>query len=372
MEREFYTKLIRLLFESLKNNYTDNYDEERFGQLKRQRFSVVSKVKNKIKKKFIEGKYVGQLDISRILERIDAVLTTHSVNIEKVYDILANSESKNIYLNVLAYRILGPKFIKLPINNSIYLETKKKIELLKDNTKTIDPLFLHFMLYYYDLNVLDIPVKIFFSTSGIYSTFVTQQYRYNKLPFIQVKAGDYVIDGGACWGDTAIYFANKVGDKGKVFSFEFIKENVNIIEKNLSLNPILSDRITIVENPLWDKTDIVLNFESKGPSSSFLQDSISNLQFKTITIDDFVTKNNIPKIDFIKMDIEGAEMYALKGAEQTIRKFKPVLAISIYHTLSDFSTIPLWIDNLNLGYKLYVDHYTIHLEETVLFATIVI
>jgi len=68
------------------------------------------------------------------------------------------------------------------------------------------------------------------------------------------------------------------------------------------------------------------------------------------------------------MDIEGAEPYALKGGEKVIRKHKPKLAIASYHSLEDFVNIPLWIDGLGLGYKIYLDHFTIHWEETTVFA----
>ena len=90
---------------------------------------------------------------------------------------------------------------------------------------------------------------------------------------------------------------------------------------------------------------------------------------QTITIDDFVGQNSIEKIDFLKMDIEGAEPKALEGAMQTIIKYKPKLAISIYHSLDDFINIPKWIDELNLGYKFFLGHHTLHLEETILYAT---
>ena len=88
----------------------------------------------------------------------------------------------------------------------------------------------------------------------------------------------------------------------------------------------------------------------------------------TLTIDDFVRNNSIAKIDFIKMDIEGAELSALNGAIETIKKFKPMLAIAIYHSLNDFVDIPLWIKNLNLDYDIFIDHFTIHSEETICFA----
>jgi hypothetical protein len=77
----------------------------------------------------------------------------------------------------------------------------------------------------------------------------------------------------------------------------------------------------------------------------------------------------LDRIDFIKMDIEGGELPALKGAERVLRSFKPKLAISVYHNLRDFWEIPQWLNDLKLGYEFYLRHFTIHHEETVLFAT---
>ena len=51
--------------------------------------------------------------------------------------------------------------------------------------------------------------------------------------------GDYVIDAGGCYGDTALYFANEVGAKGKVFTYEFIPSNLTFLDKNISLNQLL-------------------------------------------------------------------------------------------------------------------------------------
>ena len=57
------------------------------------------------------------------------------------------------------------------------------------------------------------------------------------------------------------------------------------------------------------------------------------------------------------MDIEGAEPDALEGALKTIKKFKPKLAISIYHNLGDYSQIIPWLNSLNLKYKFFIRHH---------------
>ena len=74
------------------------------------------------------------------------------------------------------------------------------------------------------------------------------------------------------------------------------------------------------------------------------------------------------KVTFIKMDVEGAELESLKGAEKTIRRDKPKLAICIYHKPEDMWTIPLYIKELVPEYKLYIRHHSSGVCETVLYA----
>ncbi|MBC7544393.1 MAG: FkbM family methyltransferase, partial [Candidatus Sericytochromatia bacterium] len=90
---------------------------------------------------------------------------------------------------------------------------------------------------------------------------------------------------------------------------------------------------------------------------------------ETITIDDYVASTGLSKVDFIKMDVEGGELQALKGAEQTIRQHRPKLAISVYHQPQDLFEIPGWITRVCPEYRLHLDHYTLFAEETVLYAS---
>ena len=74
------------------------------------------------------------------------------------------------------------------------------------------------------------------------------------------------------------------------------------------------------------------------------------------------------KVTFIKMDIEGAEYAALKGAEKIIREQRPRLAISIYHKPSDIVEIPKLLLEYKDDYKFYLRHYSLIGNETVLYA----
>ena len=77
--------------------------------------------------------------------------------------------------------------------------------------------------------------------------------------------------------------------------------------------------------------------------------SDSSVEVETLCIDDLAQRENLKSVDFIKMDVEGAELEALKGARAVLCRDTPKLAISIYHNLHDFWTIPQWLDSLNLG-----------------------
>lgn len=254
------------------------------------------------------------------------------------------------------------------MNDSLYFSNIKKVQKKKDKKNFIYSGFSDWKLYFFDLEEYGYPIKIYYKPSAVFHVFINKIYYY-KNESLGVKNGDYVIDAGACWGDTALYFANSAGENGKVFSFKFLPENINIFNKNISLNNNLQKRIKLIEKPLWSESDVEIFCNNSGPGNSIVGDKTSGKSYKTTTIDDFVKKNQIKKIDFIKMDIEGSELHALKGAEKTLKEMKPVLSISsIYHKNTDFKDIPEFIDSLKLNYIFYFDHYSIHNEKTVLFA----
>jgi hypothetical protein len=98
---------------------------------------------------------------------------------------------------------------------------------------------------------------------------------------------------------------------------------------------------------------------------------VSNIKDEGTHIIDVSTLDDeiLERVTFIKMDIEGSELYALRGAEKIIRKYKPKLAICVYHKKEDIVEIPKFIMSLGLDYKLYIRHHQkCSGTETVLYA----
>lgn len=184
--------------------------------------------------------------------------------------------------------------------------------------------------------------------------------QYFAPDIIKLSDQEVFIDGGAFTGDTVEEFIKQTDGKfKKVFSFEpeKIKHeeffNITVGYKNIELLPY----------GLWNKCE-VLRFSALNDGRSGLNQS-GGIEISVTSIDE--TLNGDP-VTFIKMDIEGAEVEALKGAEESIRKYKPKLAICVYHKPLDLVEIPIYLKKLVPEYKFYLRHYGDSFSETVLYA----
>jgi len=355
---------------TIKQNYNnffgkENYDEYRFGEYPPKKKSFKKRIPDIVKNFALQ---LIQFDYNPFIK---SFFKNYGNGLQLLWENL-NETDKNLLVKLIAYRLQGYKKIKLPTNTPFYWQELESLSKFIDYNDYLDPNFMHFILYKIDLNQLGFDIKLYFTKSGVLTDFVLEQYAYKNDTdkIICAEKDDIVIDCGGCYGDTALYFANSVKGNGKVYCFEFIPNNIKILNINLELNKNLSEIIELVPNPVSDKSDVNIYFKDNGPSSKIKEVPFEGQtgHVKTINIDDFVSRNSIKKVDFIKMDIEGTEPLALKGAEKTIRKFKPKLAIAVYHSMDDLINIPKWILDLNLDYEIYLGHYTIHSEETVIFA----
>lgn len=154
--------------------------------------------------------------------------------------------------------------------------------------------------------------------------------------FYDVKDGDVVIDAGANLGHISIYLSKKAGENGNIYAFEPDKFNIEKMKKNMALNPDLPNNIVIKDLLLWNENTWI-DFEEAGTvgsSAVWFSGKENVVKKEAVTIDSWAISNNISKLDFIKMDIEGAEIEALDGCVEVIKKFKPNFAIASYHIVN--------------------------------------
>lgn len=372
---DFKKALNKKIKQSIYNNYgIENYDEYRFGKYPIDAVRSIPKTNltsikgsKKAIKKFIGYHHKEEAYFKQAKDFVDSKIA----NIDRIWDKLSKLDQK-LFVDLIAYKIFGFSKVKLSRNNSDYWKALETAKCLSNTNDTHDPKFMHFILEKFDLSPLGYDVKFYFSEIGVAIDYIIEQYAYKigKKTVVSATHGDTVLDVGGCWADTALYFAHKVGDTGKVFSFEFIPDNIKLFKINTSFNDVLSKRIRLIEQPISSKSGDTIYFKDNGPGSKvgFKPFEEQTGSCTSISIDDFVSNNAIQQVDFIKMDIEGAETLALQGAIKTIKKFRPKLAIAIYHSFDDFINIPNWILNLDLDYEIFLGHYTIHDEETICFA----
>jgi FkbM family methyltransferase len=290
-----------------------------------------------------------------------------------LHGLLADEPSRDLLVKLFAFRTLGYRRIKLPRNTTRYWDDIQAVRGAAASAPPIPIAFMDLRLGLYDLRPFGYGLRVYATPPGLACVYVQKQYEYRRAGVTVCKAepGDIAIDAGACWGETSVYFAHEVGAHGRVLAFEFIPSNLAVLRRNLEVNPELARRIDVVENPLWSSSGSALYYVDWGPGSRVSADAArfpGANRCMTVSIDEAVGARRLPRVDFIKMDIEGAELPALKGAERSLRAHRPKLAISLYHQLSDFVTIPRYLESLSLGYDYYLDHHTIYLNETVLFA----
>ena len=380
---DFYSHLMKRIVYSIENNFDP-------APLNFLLFGKVDTAKKNAgmadaiyKSKAVTSRFINKSNFNAVMKNLFNTMDKLNLDFSGLnftYQKLQDQQSKDLLVDIFAYKLLGPQKILLPTNTPAYI---KGIEKCKEmEKKNLDKVFPFkqphanqqaYDLHYFDLNDLGFDIKIFQPWLGTLTDFIMEQYTYkspNKT--ITIDDGDVCIDAGGCWGDSALYFALKAGKTGKVYSFEFIDSNMAILNYNLSLNPHLKNNIELVPNPIFDEDNIKMYYIDDGPASriDFEPLGSDNSVVKTKTIDTLIKEKNLSKVDFIKMDIEGVELRALKGSVETIKKFKPKLAIAVYHKNVDFYEIPQFIDSLNLGYKFYLGHYTVFAYETIIYGIV--
>lgn len=192
----------------------------------------------------------------------------------------------------------------------------------------------------------------------------TNYNSYFDLDIIQPDPEEVFVDLGAYIGDTIEDFVRDMGIYKKIYCYEITKDTFEKLQKNLSKY----ENIVLNNKGVGEKNGVMYISDSADISANKIAEQGEN-EIEIVTLDEDIKE----KITFIKMDIEGAEQQALKGAERHVREEKPKLAICTYHNNHDIWQIPRMIRDMNSEYKLYmrcntVSGYVFNITEFLIYA----
>lgn len=277
--------------------------------------------------------------------------TCNPESFDEIYNLLADEASKaafNWYVQYrTAYAFIGEEAYELftpQITREAWDNMEKRIGRNTNHVYEVDEF------------------SIQGAAGGLAGTFIVQQYRYDSI--VEPKLGDIVFDIGAYVGDTALWFSKAVGPQGKVYAFEPEPRNFAKLKSNLERNKVTN---VIPLQLAVSETEGEMQVATGGSSSTITQAG-TGTSVEVTTIDRSVETNKISRVDFIKMDVEGHELKVLAGARETIKTFKPSLALSAYHRGDDIIQLPKFLLELNPHYRFYLRHCSPGWTETVLYA----
>ncbi len=273
---------------------------------------------------------------------------------DDIFNCLKNIGFKNIKIISDFYECqlpIMPERLKL-LGFDYYIENKDNIikakNLFKDNLSI--EIYNKFLKIHMQRKSIKIPRSI------IEEQYFPSDIKLNYNRFINC---------GAYTGDTVQQLNLLKGKIKSLICFEPDLQNYKILIDYLHSKDNIADEIISFPCGVFD-IEKIFNFSSGCRTASTLSDA-GNDYIQCVSLDNTLINFDVT---FINMDIEGAELKALQGAEKILKKYKPDLAICVYHKPEDIWKIPLYINSLNLGYKFYLRNYTGFVYETVLYASL--
>lgn len=189
--------------------------------------------------------------------------------------------------------------------------------------------------------------------------------QYFPARFFSVSEDDVFVDCGAFTGDTIRrYIELTEGSFRGVYAFEPDPFNFSLLENYLcGLPAVLRDRIQVRQAAVGEREEQI-RFDASGTISSGMN-TRGNLHVDSVSLDAALAGCSPT---YIKMDIEGAEMAALRGARHTIENHHPVLAVSVYHRYDDLWMVPMYLHSLSEDYRLFLRAHDVNGLELVCYA----
>jgi FkbM family methyltransferase len=182
-------------------------------------------------------------------------------------------------------------------------------------------------------------------------------FRFNPSsyahPRINIKSKNWIIDAGASEGYFTLQSIKHISSDAKIVSIEPSSILAKALTKTVNMNKKQASQVEILQCGIADsnrKARLVVDINNL--SDNFIKDASSGEVIDLKTIDNICMERNFKCFGHIKMDVEGFEMLALKGAVETMKKYKPSFAIAVYHELNNASECAEIIKRANPSYQI--------------------
>ncbi|AEM38272.1 methyltransferase FkbM family [Pyrolobus fumarii 1A] len=143
-----------------------------------------------------------------------------------------------------------------------------------------------------------------------------------------------LVDIGAFAGESSIWMYDRVNGEAKVLAFEPDPSVLEALRYNIEINK-LENNVVPLGYALSDKTGKMILSAQEGMSSITFSTSERKHEVSVVTLDSILEKLSIKTVEYVKIDVEGAEVNVLRGAKRTLREYRPVMAVSVYHRPRD-------------------------------------
>jgi len=293
----------------------------------------------------------------------------YAERLEWLYDRLADTHSRNQLVNLLGATICGIARWPHDTRQTTERATPAAVDAFLVSRRVRGSGCPNVHLY--QIPGAHGPINVEARRDDVFNTFVIKRFAYDRDDVtIHAQAGHVVIDGGSGHGDTALYFADRVGHGGEVHAIEPDARNVTMIRANCSDNPSLGYHTIVTVGALSDRAGEWVSYEADGPLRLLLRPdpwSVPVAKSPTVSVDALVAREMITRIDFVKLDIPDPEA-ALRGARESIQTYQPILAIALRHRADDLVSIQPRLVEIADGYDFHLDHVAVNGAGAVLFA----
>lgn len=278
-----------------------------------------------------------------------------------IKNILNGKGFKNVIHFYDIYRLLITNRLALKSSSAFFVAT----DVLIDFDEIMDRVLMSSELWQDEISsktYLDFVSVISSANPDLFSPMICQQQYFVKDIFFN-KGYLRFIDCGAYEGDTAAALAANTATARAIVCFEPDPQNFINLCTAMRKQRVANEQI-LFPCGVWHRSEMV-RFRSGTMSTSMISE-IGDRYIQCVAIDDVVPDF---KPTFIKMDVEGAEYEALRGARKTIKEVTPDLAISVYHRVEHMWEIPLLLKSEHADYAFYLRNHGRHGVETVMYAT---